>query len=146
MMIDAGVYGGLFLVAFLAATVLPAQSELGLSALISSGEYSVVWLVLIASFGNTLGAVVNWWLGQRLENYRHRRWFPVTPDKLERASNWYRKYGRWSLLLSWVPIVGDPLTFAAGVLREPLKGFLILVAIAKTGRYIVIAGLLVFFQ
>ncbi|WP_321340227.1 YqaA family protein [Breoghania sp.] len=130
---------GLFGVSFLAATLLPAQSELGLSALIYLGEQPVVALIAVASLGNTLGSVVNWALGYFAVKYANKRWFPVKPDKLEKASHWYRRYGKWSLLLSWAPIIGDPLTLAAGVLKEPFWPFLILVAIAKTGRYVVVA-------
>ena len=140
-MAELGVYAGLFLVAFLAATILPAQSELGLAGLVLSGDHSVVLLVAVASAGNTLGAVVNWALGRGLERFAGRRWFPVKPKQLERAASWCRRYGRWSLLLSWAPVIGDPLTVAAGVLREPLASFLLLVAIAKTGRYVVVAAL-----
>jgi len=93
----------------------------------------------VASLGNILGAVVNWLLGRGIEQFRDRSWFPVTSSSLDRASGWYRKWGRWSLLLSWVPIGGDAITVAAGVLREPFWSFLVLVAIAKTGRYIVLA-------
>jgi membrane protein YqaA with SNARE-associated domain len=140
-MTELGIYAGLFFVAFLAATILPAQSELGLAGLVSSGDYSVILLVAVASAGNILGAVVNWGLGRGVDRFAGRRWFPVTPQRLERAAGWYRRYGRWSLLLSWVPFIGDPLTVAAGVLREPLASFLTLVAIAKTGRYIAVAAL-----
>ena len=141
-MIDMGVYAGLFGVAFLAATVLPAQSELGLAGLILSGEYSVPVLIGVASVGNTLGAVVNWALGRSIERYHDRKWFPASPSQLNKATRWYHKFGRWSLLLSWVPIIGDPLTLAAGVLREPLKSFLVLVVVAKTARYVVVAMLI----
>ncbi len=134
-----GSLSGLFAISFLAATILPAQSELGLGALIYLGETPVLLLVAVASLGNTLGSVVNWLLGRGAVRYEHARWFPVTPEKLATASGWYRRYGRWSLLLSWAPFIGDPLTLAAGVLREPFWPFLILVAIAKTGRYIVVA-------
>jgi membrane protein YqaA with SNARE-associated domain len=140
-MAELGLYAGLFLVAFLAATILPAQSELGLAGLVMSGNHSVILLVAVASVGNVLGAVVNWGLGRGIERFAGRRWFPVTPDRLDRAAGWYGRFGRWSLLLSWAPIIGDPLTVAAGVLREPLASFLALVAIAKTGRYIAVAAL-----
>lgn len=140
-MADLAVYGGLFLVAFLAATVLPAQSEAGLAGLILSGHYPVALLVAVASLGNTLGALVNWLLGRGVERFSGRRWFPVKPAQLDRAARWYHRYGRWSLLLSWVPFIGDPLTVAAGALREPLASFLLLVAVAKTGRYLAVAAL-----
>jgi len=138
---EVGIYAGLFLVAFLAATVLPAQSEVGLAGLVLSDDYPVVLLVAVASAGNTLGAVVNWVLGRGIERFSDRPWFPVKPARLERATRWYHRYGRWSLLLSWAPIVGDPLTVVAGVLREPFVSFLILVTLAKTGRYIAVAAL-----
>ena len=138
---ELGVYAGLFLVAFLAATVLPAQSEVGLAGLLLSEDYSLVVLVAVASAGNTLGAVVNWVLGRGIDRFSDRPWFPVKPERLERATRWYHRYGRWSLLLSWAPIVGDPLTVVAGVLREPFVSFLVLVTLAKTGRYIAVAAL-----
>jgi membrane protein YqaA with SNARE-associated domain len=138
---DLGVYAGLFLVAFLAATILPAQSEVGLAGLVLSGLYPVTLLVAVASLGNTLGAVVNWSLGRGIERFSDRPWFPVRPDRLDRAARWYHRWGKWSLLLSWAPFIGDPLTLAAGVLREPFGTFLLLVAVAKTGRYIAVAAL-----
>ncbi|MEC9266137.1 YqaA family protein [Pacificispira sp.] len=135
------VYGGLFLLSFLAATIFPAQSEVGLAALILSQDYRLVLLIAVASAGNTLGSVVNWTLGRGVERFRDKRWFPVKPDQLNRAIAWYRKYGRWSLLMSWAPFIGDPLTVVAGILREPILSFVLLVAIAKTVRYIVVAAL-----
>jgi membrane protein YqaA with SNARE-associated domain len=104
-------------------------------------RYPPAFLVLIASVGNVAGSVVNWLLGRSVERYRDRRWFPVGQAALERAQGWYRRYGRWSLLLSWAPLVGDPLTVAAGVMREPFLPFLLLVTLAKTGRYLVLAAL-----
>ena len=130
---------GLFAVAFVAATILPAQSEAALVGLQLAG-YPAVPLVLVAGAGNTAGAVVNWMLGRGIERFKHRRWFPALPSALARASRWYGRWGRWSLLLSWAPIGGDALTLAAGVMREPIWSFLVLVAIAKTGRYAVLAA------
>lgn len=140
-MADLGVYASLFGVAFLAATILPAQSELGLTGLIASGGFDVAILIAVASAGNTLGAVANWILGRGIDRLHDRKWFPVSPAQLEIATRWYRKYGRWSLLLSWAPIIGDPLTLAAGVLREPVWSFLVLVSIAKTTRYVSVAAI-----
>ena len=131
-------YAGLFLAAFLAATLLPAQSEALLVALLLAG-HPPWWLLLVASTGNVLGSLFNWWLGRGIVHYRDRGWFPVKPGALERAQRWYRRYGRWSLLLSWMPVVGDPLILAAGIMREPLRVFLPLVAVAKAGRYLVLA-------
>ncbi|HBK47640.1 MAG TPA: hypothetical protein DDZ67_14665 [Xanthomonadaceae bacterium] len=132
-------YLALFAAAFVAATLLPLQSEAVLVALLLEGRPPLL-LVVVASAGNVLGSLVNWLLGHELARFRERRWFPVGPAALERARRWYGRYGKWSLLLSWAPIVGDPLTLAAGVMREPLRVFLPLVAIAKAGRYLVLAA------
>ena len=131
-------YAGLFAVALGAASILPMQSEPVLVALLLLGDQPVWALVAVASLGNTLGSCINWLLGRAVERFRDRRWFPVPPEKLARAEGWYARWGRWSLLMSWAPIIGDPLTVMAGVLREPFWTFLLLVAIAKTGRYIVL--------
>lgn len=130
----------LFAVAFGAATILPLQSEAVLTGLLLV-DYSPAWLIAIASVGNVLGSVVNWMMGRQVEKLGNRRWFPVSEAQLDRAQRWYRRYGKWSLLLSWVPVVGDPLTVIAGVLREPLPAFLVLVTIAKVGRYLALAAM-----
>jgi membrane protein YqaA with SNARE-associated domain len=137
---DLAILGGLFAIAFVAATILPAQSEAALVGLLVAGTHSPILLVVVASLANVIGAVVNWALGRGVERFRDRKWFPVSAASLDRATGWYRKWGRWSLLLSWAPIGGDALTVAAGVLREPLWSFLILVTIAKTARYIALAA------
>jgi membrane protein YqaA with SNARE-associated domain len=134
---DVLLYAGLFLTAFAAATILPLQSEAALVGLFLTGHPA--WLLLIvASTGNVLGSIINWIMGRAVERYRDRPWFPVKPKSLERARGWYQRFGRWSLLLSWVPIIGDPLTIAAGILRERLVVFVALVTIAKVGRYAVL--------
>lgn len=134
-------YGGLFLSAFVAATILPAQSEALLAALLVSGSFSSVWLLVTASVGNVLGALVNYGIGRLADRFSDRQWFPVRTVALERARGRYRLWGRWSLLLSWVPVVGDPITVAAGLLREPLWSFIVLVTFAKVGRYVIIAAI-----
>jgi len=131
---------GLFLAAFVAATLLPAQSEAVLATLVASGGHPV-WLLLgVATFGNVLGSLVNWAIGRQMERFAGRRWFPASPRQMERAKGWYARYGRWSLLASWVPVIGDPLTLAAGIMREPLWSFLLLVTIAKAARYIAVVA------
>ena len=132
-------YGGLFLAALVAATILPAQSEAVLGGLLATGTYSPALLILVAGTGNVLGSVVNWLLGRGVERFRGSRWFPVSDGNLDRAGRWYRRYGWWSLLLSWMPVIGDPLTFVAGVLRVPFKLFLPLVTLGKGGRYAILA-------
>lgn len=132
-------YIALFFVSFGAATILPMQSEAVLSAMLLSTKYIPWLLVTIASVGNTLGAVVNWGLGRGIESFQDRKWFPIKPNDLVKGKNWYSRYGRWSLLLSWMPFIGDALTVAAGALGEKFYTFLFLVAIAKSSRYIVLA-------
>lgn len=134
-------YFGLFAAAFGAATLLPLQSEAVLTSLLILGKHPVWALVAVATAGNSLGAVVNWFLGRYIEHWRHKPWFPVGEDKLARAQRGYSRYGRWSLLLSWMPVIGDPLTVIAGVMREPLLSFVLIVSIAKLGRYLVIAAI-----
>ena len=131
-------YLGLFLSALLAATVLPFSSEAVLVGLMAAGDYDMAWLWFYASLGNVMGAAVNWGLGRFCLHWQDRRWFPVGKDRLDRAGRWFSRYGVWSLLLAWVPIIGDPLTFAAGILRVNFWLFLILVAIGKAGRYAVV--------
>ncbi len=138
-MADLAVYAGLFLAALAAATILPMQSEAVLVGLLLA-DYSPGLLITVASVGNVLGSVINWLLGRGIERFRDRPWFPAGGAKLERAQRWYRRYGKWSLLLSWAPIIGDPITLVAGVLREPFPMFLLLVTIAKIGRYLVLAA------
>jgi membrane protein YqaA with SNARE-associated domain len=134
-------YVGLFVLALLAATLLPMQSEAGLVALLLTDSYSTTGLLLAAIVGNTLGSCINWWLGRSLNRFQSRRWFPVSPAQLLRAQHWYQRHGRWSLLLSWLPIVGDPLTLVAGVMREPLGRFVLLVLLAKSARYLLLAAI-----
>ncbi len=131
---------GLFCVAFFAATFLPMQSEAALVALLLAGSIAPWLLVVIASVGNVAGAVVNWLLGAHIETYKNRKWFPVTSERLEKAKRSYRRYGRWSLLMSWMPVIGDPITVVAGVMREKLAVFLCLVGVAKAARYIFLAA------
>ena len=133
-------YAALFAAAFLSATVFPFQSEVLLFGMLVAEHYTWWLLVLVASLGNTLGSVVNWLAGRFLAHLEDRRWFPIKREKMQRAEEWYHHYGRWSLLLSWVPIIGDPLTIAAGVLREPLLVFVLLVGAAKTARYFAVAA------
>lgn len=136
-MLEAGLLG-LFLTAFLSATLIPMSSEAVLAALIAAQGWNVVLLVLVATAGNTLGAVVNWFLGHFCLHWRDRRWFPVGEEHLGAASAWFRRFGVWSLLLAWLPVVGDPLTFAAGVLGVRFPLFLTLVLIGKLARYAVV--------
>lgn len=128
----------LFSTAFLAATLLPAQSEGLLAWLASTKQYSPAALLLAATAGNVLGSTVNWILGRYLSHFRGRKWFPVTEKDFLKAEKIFQRYGIWSLLLSWVPFIGDPITLAAGALGIRLKSFLFWVTLAKGGRYLVV--------
>lgn len=129
---------GLFLAAFLSASLFPFQSELLFIAMLSAGHYADWVLLAMASLGNTLGSTFNWWLGRAITHFEDKHWFPVKKGALAKAEQWFMRWGKWSLLLSWMPIIGDPLTMIAGILRVRLLPFLALVALAKTTRYFVI--------
>ena len=128
---------GMFLAAFLAATPIPMQSELAFIAL-AAGGWSLWALVAVASLGNVLGSCLTYAAGRGLGGLGLWRWFHLPPEKMARAESWFARWGRWSLLLSWLP-GGDLLVFLAGTLRMPILPFVILVTLAKTGRYVVLA-------
>ncbi|MDO8885101.1 MAG: YqaA family protein [Pseudotabrizicola sp.] len=130
---------GLFLAAFAAATLIPAQSEAVLVAMILSASHPIWLLLTIATFGNVLGSAINWAMGRFLIRFADRRWFPFSQAQMGKATGWYSRWGHWSLLASWVPVIGDPLTLVAGVLREPFWRFALIVTLAKGGRYLVLA-------
>ena len=132
------IYLSLFIISFLAATILPFSSELTLAGLMATSSYDNLLLLAVASFGNILGSVVNWILGFYSRNLSTKRWFPFKDKQIEKSSKWFNKFGRWSLLFAWVPIIGDPLTLAAGLLRVKFVEFLILVTIGKVSRYIIV--------
>lgn len=132
-------YAVLFISALVASTLVPMQSEAVLVGLLITGEKSIIWLVIVATVGNVLGALVNWYIGIFLLRYQSNPWFPASEKQLYWATTWYSQYGRWSLLGSWLPIVGDPLTVVAGVLGERFVPFLILVTLTKGLRYIFLA-------
>ena len=136
------IYLSLFSISFLAATILPLSSELTLAGLMATSNYDNTFLLIVASLGNVLGSVVNWILGFYSRNLSAKKWFPFKDEQIERSSRWFNKFGRWSLLFAWVPIIGDPLTLAAGLLRVGFIEFLILVTVGKVSRYLVIFYLL----
>lgn len=134
-------YLGLFFSAFLAATLVPAYSEVLFAGLVTAG-YDPLLLLLWASTGNTLGSAVNWVLGRYLLHFQDKKWFPFKPDSLGTAQRWFNKWGVWSLLLAWMPIGGDALTFIAGMMRVKFWLFFLLTAIGKTARYAILLGLI----
>ncbi|MGF7173765.1 YqaA family protein [Azospirillum doebereinerae] len=104
----------------------------------ASGRYDDGLLILVATVGNVGGSAANWALGRYLMHFQDRRWFPASPALVERATRWYQRFGVWSLLLAWVPIIGDPLTLVAGILRVDIRLFLLLVTLGKAGRYAIL--------
>lgn len=134
-------YLGLFLTAFLAATLLPGYSEVVFTGLLASG-YQPFALWAWATAGNSLGAAINWLLGRYLLRFRDQRWFPFDPDNLGHAQRWFQRYGVWSLLMAWAPVVGDALTFVAGLMRVHFGLFILLTTIGKGARYAILFGLI----
>ncbi|MGQ4272941.1 YqaA family protein [Terrihabitans sp. B22-R8] len=146
---DLAAYAGLFVAALVAATFipfLPASSELALAGLLAAGKGHPGILFVVATLGNVGGSILNFYVGRSVSRLRERRWFPIAERRLQTASAWFERYGAWLLLMSWMPIVGDPITVVAGMLRTPFLRFLILVIIAKAGRYLVLIAGLTWFQ
>ena len=120
------------------ATIVPFGSEIYFATLLSFNKYNNLLLLIAASIGNVLGSVFNWVCGYYVNYFIKKPWFPIKKDKIVKGTEIFNKYGKWSLLLSWVPFIGDPITFVAGTLRFSLVPFLILVSIGKVGRYLII--------
>ena len=131
-------YGLLFLSAFLSATLLPGSSEAVLLGFLAGRHGEPALLIAFASLGNVAGSSVNWVLGRFLLHYRDRRWFPLKDATNSRAQAWFARYGVWSLLLSWVPVIGDPLTLVAGIMQVPFLRFVLFTAVGKVLRYVLI--------
>lgn len=135
---SASLLFGVFSAAFLSATLLVGLSEAALVLAARQPGAPLMALFLTATAGNVLGAVVNFVLGRFLLRFKDRRWYPVSPKNRQRAEALFARYGRPVLLFSWLPIVGDPLTLAAGLLRTPFLIFLTYVTIGKAARYAVL--------
>lgn len=131
-------YLALFALSFTAATLLPLGSEWLLAALLLKGGDPFL-LVTIATLGNLLGAVSTWLVGRYGGDFLIRRCLRIDAEAQERAEERYARYGVWSLLLSWVPIIGDPLCLIAGIFRVRLTLFIPLVGFGKLGRYLLLA-------
>ena len=129
-------YFQLFIISFLAATILPLSSELVLSTMLLTDSFDKYLLLVVASFGNILGSSVNWYLGKKILIFKDKKWFPANERQIAKGEIYFKKYGIWSLLLAWVPIIGDPLTVVAGILRVKFFTFLLLISISKISRYI----------
>ena len=128
-------YFSLLLISFLAATILPLSSELVLVSQLQTNEHNSFMLIATASLGNISGSIFNWLLGFYLFKYIKKKCFPFKENQVNTAARRFRKFGVWSLLFAWVPIIGDPLTFVAGILRINFLLFLVLVTVGKISRY-----------
>ncbi|MBL6851581.1 MAG: DedA family protein [Alphaproteobacteria bacterium] len=133
------VYIILFTSSFASSTILPGHSEITLIALITQKKYEVFYLVFFASLGNILGSVLNWYLGLYFLKFKNKKWFPFNENQIKKVSKSFLEYGKWSLLLSWVPFIGDVLTLVAGMFRVPLYQFVVIVSVAKVSRYIFVS-------
>ena len=120
------------------ATIIPFGSEAYLAKLIIENKHNTPLLLIFASIGNVLGSVVNWILGYYSSYFIKKKWFPLNKKRVDKASFFFTKYGKWSLLLSWVPFIGVPITFVAGTLKYSFFSFLLLVSFGKIGRYLVV--------
>jgi len=123
----------LFFSALGAATLLPIYSEAVLLYDLSVG-YPPFWLWIVATLGNTIGSLINYFIGLKGESYLEKKGH-LSGEKMQKYRALFKKYGGYMLLLSWMPVIGDPLTFVAGVLRYDMKRFILFVLIAKGLRY-----------
>ena len=131
-------YSGLFLSAFLAATILPLGSEVVLVGLLLNG-FNPISVVSVATVGNVLGSLVNYAIGLFGSAFLIHRFLKISDESFDKSKQRFEKWGTASLLLAWVPIIGDPLTVIAGVLRINIWLFLLLVTVGKLARYIVVS-------
>lgn len=133
-------YLGLFIAALLAATILPLSSEVVLGALLLSG-WPPVTLVAVATAGNVLGSLINYGLGYWASLGLVKKWLRLSDDEFARAEQRFQKWGLAALCFAWVPVIGDPLTVLAGILRIRLLWFVLLVTLGKGLRYVVLSYL-----
>jgi membrane protein YqaA with SNARE-associated domain len=131
----------LFFLSFLASTILPIGSEWLLILMILQ-DFSLIPVVVTASLGNLLGACTTYFIGIWGSDFFIRTILRIDDNQLIRAGKLYEKYGAWSLLLSWLPVVGDPLCLAAGVFRIGFGRFSLLVFVGKFARYATLAVLI----
>lgn len=130
-------YFGLFISSFLAATILPFSSEIVLGVLLLN-ELNPIILLTVATVGNVLGSLTNYAIGFWGSNVVAQKVLKISEDEFIKAKERFKKYGLFSLFFAWVPIIGDPLTVVAGVLRINILWFFIIVGSGKFIRYVVI--------
>lgn len=127
-------YWGMFLAAFLAATILPFGSEPVLLALLYA-NLNPVWLLVAATLGNTLGGYTSYGLGYLGKWHWLKKWFGLNQKQITKAQNTIERFGVWSALLCWVPIIGDPIAIILGFFRISFWKVALLMAIGKLARY-----------
>jgi len=137
LILQAG-YVGLLLVSFLAATLLPISSEVAVALMLRYG-YDATPTIAVATVGNYLGSVVNYYVGARGASFFLTRYVGTTADTLTGARATYARWGAPILIFSWVPVIGDPLTLVAGALRVPFVVFTAWVVAGKLARYVAVA-------
>lgn len=128
---------GLFASAFISSTIAPGGSEAVLAYMVAEQLQPVMLLVAVATLGNTLGALTTWWLGSLTAKK-----FPaehLLDKNKQKALRWVQHWGYWSLLFSWLPVVGDALCFAGGCLKLPLFISTVLICAGKLFRYLFVA-------
>ncbi len=138
------IYITLFFSAFISATLFPMGSEALLVYDITQ-NYNLFLLLFFATFGNVLGSCINYYLGLKGEEFLEEKQY-VKKEKMQYYKEKFERFGGYSLLLSWMPLIGDPITFMAGVLKYPFKYFLFFVFIAKLGRYLILALGVIYFK
>lgn len=128
----------LFFSALISSTLFPGGSEALLLYRLNEGGDAIT-LVIIATIGNVLGSLITYAMGRLGNEAIHKKWLRMDEAKVARAEVWFGRYGMPSLLLAWLPVVGDPLCLVAGLLRSHAGLFLLLVTIGKAARYAVLA-------
>jgi len=131
-------YISIFFLSFLAATIIPFSSEVGLFSYMAVGKFNNELLLIFASSGNILGSCVNYILGLYIIKFKTKSWFPFKDNQILKATKWFNRFGVYSLFFAFLPIVGDPLTLIAGMFRVSFIKFIILVSFGKILRYLLI--------
>lgn len=128
----------LFFLSIISASIIPAQAELVCFAFLASGKYTPWLLITAACAGTVIGTGINWVLGRYLTHFQDKKWFPVKPEYLHKAEVLFSRHGKITLLLAGVPLIGDPITIAAGAAKTRFSYFISLAAPAKCCRFLIV--------
>jgi len=131
-------YISIFFLSFFAATIIPFSSEVGLVSYMALGKFNNELLLIFASLGNILGSCINYILGLFIINFKTKSWFPFKDNQIIKATDWFNRFGVYSLFFAFLPIVGDPLTLVAGIFRVSFLKFIIFISLGKILRYLLI--------